>query len=190
MPISAVTICNIALSKLGASRITSLLDKSEEAILCNLYYEITRDEVLRSHPWACAIERQSLAQLSSGPITDDYDYQYQLPTDPYCLRPLNIPNDPSAEYKIEGRKLLTNLDSVILRYIKRVVDPNELDPLLVKTIAYRLAADISYDITNSRTIHDDMVILYKQQLEVAKTVSSLEGENLEEENTDWIDAGR
>jgi len=195
--VSDVLICNMALSKLGAERVSNIENpQTDVEVLCSIYYDITVDEVLRSHEWNCAIYRQRLAPVSSGDAnylltdSDDFDYQYQLPTNPQCLRPLNLPNAPTAKYVIEGDYLLTNESEVVLRYIKHVSDPTKLDVLLVKAIAYRLAADLAVEITNSVSKRNDMMILYEDQLLRAKGVNDLEGENMQVENTDWKDAGR
>ena len=91
----------MALTPIGAQRIHDIDDDdTEEAILCNLYYDIIVDEVLRSHTWNCAKWYQSLASVSSGDDDymlddyDNYDYQYTLPTSPKCLRVVRIPEHP------------------------------------------------------------------------------------------------
>ena len=97
MSVSKTEICNLALGKLGAGRISNIEeDTTEKAVLCRLYYESVVEEVLRSHEWNCAIWYQSLTALAE---TDDdylledyegYSYQFQLPTAPRCLRVLGI----------------------------------------------------------------------------------------------------
>ena len=82
-----VSICSNALRRLGDDPITSLTDDTERARLCNAFYADARDACLRSHPWNFAITRASLAQLSATPVYG-FDYQFALPTDPFCLRVL------------------------------------------------------------------------------------------------------
>jgi hypothetical protein len=197
MAVTEVLICNIALAKLGAERVQNIeTPTSKNEVLCSLYYEPTVDEVLRAHPWNCAIHRQKLSQVSSGDSnylltnSDDFGYQYQLPTDPPCIRALDLPNAPKAKYVIEGDYLLTSENEVVLRYIKRVTDPTKVDSLLVKAIAYRLAAELAIDIENSTTDHNEMMKLYEAQLFRAEGINDLEGENMQAENTSWKDAGR
>ena len=84
-----VSICSNALRKLGDDPITSLTEDTERARLCNAFYESSRDSLLRSHPWNFAITRATLAKLSSTPAYG-FAYQYALPTDPYCLRVLEM----------------------------------------------------------------------------------------------------
>lgn len=186
--VTEVLICNIALSKIRAERINSFADESEEAIACNLYYEPVRDEVLRSHPWPCAKDQRTLAPLSSEPEDPSFRYQYQLPTNPYCLRVLSMLSAPTAKYKIIGRKLLTSESVVTIEYIKRVINPADFDALLVKAIAYRLAADLAIDITNSKDMEILMLRLYESQLRRASGIASLEGEPIEPEDTSWVDS--
>src|SRR4030065_1230484 len=58
---SETGICNRALQIVGATRIGSLADTSKSARECTVAYEISRDALLRSHPWGFAIARAQLA---------------------------------------------------------------------------------------------------------------------------------
>lgn len=50
-----VDICNDALGKIGSrSNIASLVENTNEAIKCNLYYAVTRDEILQMAQWGFA----------------------------------------------------------------------------------------------------------------------------------------
>ena len=86
MSVSIVQICNAAIGKIGANVISAVLpaEDSEESRLCNAFFWPTVDEVLRSHPWNCAIHRKSIAADSTTPAFD-YDYRFQLPSNPWCL---------------------------------------------------------------------------------------------------------
>jgi len=154
MAISETKICNLALLKLGATRIASLTDGTKNAILCNEFYEPTVDEVLRMHPWNCAIARASLSALDDAPDFG-YAYQYTLPTSPYCLRVLQMENLDS-EFKIEGRALLTNEGTCNIKYIKRITNPTKFDSILVKAIAARMATELAYPIAQSKTLKEQI----------------------------------
>ena len=127
---SVVDICNGALNQLGASTILTLTEDSKNARLCNARYTQIRDSVFRSHPWNCLQKRLQLAADSDAPAWG-FTKQYTLPAD--CLRVLTI-LDYDADYKIEGRKILTDNSTMKILYISRDEDPNEYDELLRETL--------------------------------------------------------
>jgi len=173
MAISDTAICNIALMHVGGGRILSLGDdESEEGIACNILYQSTVDEVLASAPWSCAIARRALAQLSGDIIGEDFAYSYQLPSNPYCLTPLEMIGAENEEWKVEGRILYANQSTVNLRFIQRLNDPSKFDPLLVKAIAYRLAADLAVDLSHSTGNRNDMLMFYEAQRKRAIVIDS------------------
>lgn len=189
MATSKTEIANLALTRLGQPRILDISGESENAILCNLLYPKARDEVLRSHNWCCAIERQPLAQ-SDYSIGSEYSYQYQLPTDPYCLRVLGMPENLTADYEIEGRQLLTNETSVIIKYIKRIENTSLFDSLLADAIVLKLALKLSYKIVPDLKVRVELGVEYRGVISEARLMNQIEKEASEQENTDWIDAGR
>ena len=170
---SAVDIANSALNNIGASTINSLTEDSVAARIVNQRYVFVRDAVFRSHPWNCLVRRASLAQNSTAP-TWGYTYAYNLPTDPYCLRVLRL-EKLDLDYKVEGRTIVSDEQTMKIKFIARVTDPNEYDTLLVESIAARLAADICYGITNSNALVANMVALYESKLKEARFVDATEG---------------
>ena len=170
---SAVDIANSALNNIGASTINSLTEDSVAARIVNQRYVFVRDAVFRSHPWNCLVRRASLAQNSTAP-TWGYTYAFNLPTDPYCLRVLRL-EKLDLDYKVEGRTIVSDEQTMKIKFIARVTDPNEYDTLLVESIAARLAADICYGITNSNALVANMVALYESKLKEARFVDATEG---------------
>lgn len=170
---SVVEICNSALNQLGASTILSLTENSKNGRLCNARYETVKDSVLRAHPWNSAIKRQTLAADTAAP---DWGFtkQYTLPAD--CLRVLAIQNYDS-NYKIEGRKVLTNDNSLKIVYVARITDPNEMDVLLRESISAALAADIAYAVTANATLQQRMNEKYQLKLSEARHADAGEGYN-------------
>ena len=171
---SVVDICNGALNQLGATTILTLTEDSKNARLCNARYTQIRDSVFRSHPWNCLQKRLQLAADSDAPAWG-FTKQYTLPAD--CLRVLTI-LDYDADYKIEGRKILTDNSTMKILYISRIEDPNEYDELLRETISAALAADIAYAVTSSNPTATNMYNLFQSKLKEARFVDSTEGQNL------------
>ena len=174
---SVVDICNGALNQLGASTILTLTEDSKNARLCNARFTQVRDAVFRSHPWNCLQKRVQLAADSDAPAWG-FTKQYTLPAD--CLRVLTI-LDYDADYKIEGRKILTDNSTMKILYISRIEDPNEYDELLRETLSAALAADIAYAVTSSNPTASNMYNLFQDKLKDARFVDSTEGQNMNPE---------
>ena len=184
---SVVDICNGALNQLGATTILSLTEDSKNARLCNSRYTQVRDALFRTHPWNCLQKRIELALDASAP-TWGFKYSYTLPAD--CLRLLRI-LDYDTNYKVEGRKVLSNSETMKILYVSRVTDPNEYDELLRETISASLGADIAFGVTSNNQTAKNMYELFKDKLRDARFVDSTEGQNVEQDlgMTDVIDAG-
>ena len=184
---STVDICNGALNQLGATTILSLTEDSKNARLCNSRFTQVRDAVFRSHPWNCLQKRVELAADTTAPAWG-FSYAYTLPAD--CLRLLRI-LDYDSNYKVEGRKILSNTSSMKILYIGRITDPNEYDELLRETLSASLAADIAFAVTSNNTTATNMYNLFQDKLKDARFVDSTEGQNVEQDlgMTDVIDAG-
>jgi hypothetical protein len=170
---SVVSICNLALQKLGAKRITSFGDATKNAHLCEGFYEQAVDEVLRMHPWNCAVHRKELASEEEVPAFG-WAYQYPLPSSPYCLRVLAM-QYIDYDFAIEGRMLLTNEGTCKITYIKRIVDPNDFDALIVEAIAARMTIKLAYPVTQSLSLEDKMCKNFKLILSEARSVDAQEG---------------
>jgi hypothetical protein len=184
---SIVGICNGALNQLGATTILSLTEDSKNARLCNSRYTQVRDGVFRSHPWNCLQKRIELAQDTTAPAWG-FKYAYTLPAD--CLRLLRI-LDYDSNYKVEGRKILSNTETMKILYVSRVTDPNEYDESLRETLSSALSADIAFAVTSNNTTATNMYNLFQDKLKDARFIDSTEGQNVEQDlgMADVIDAG-
>jgi hypothetical protein len=170
---SEVDIINSAMNMIGASNIIERGEDSKAARVSNQRYDSIRDAVLRAHPWNCAVTRVNLAPDTDAPAFD-WDYAFTLPTDPYCLRVLRL-DYLDIEFRVEGRKIVTNEQSINLIYIARVTDPNTYDTLLQEAIAARLAADVSFTLSQSTSLTQNMYSLYESKLKEARFVDATEG---------------
>ena len=184
---SIVGICNGALNQLGATTILSLTEDSKNARLCNSRYTQVRDALFRTHPWNCLQKRIQIAADSTAPAWG-FKFAYTLPAD--CLRLLKI-LDYDSNYKVEGRKVLSNTETMKILYVSRVTDPNEYDELLRETLSASLGADIAFGVTSNNQTSQNMYQLFQDKLKDARFVDSTEGQNVEQDlgMTDVIDAG-
>ena len=174
---SVVNICNSALNLLGASTIAALTDDTKNARLCNQRYEPVRNRVFRSHAWNCLHKRVQLAQNSTAPIVE-YDHAYALPSD--CLRVLKIHNGTTdsiadaLDYKLEGRNIITDENTIYVIYIALDTDPNNYDTYLRESISHQLAADLCYAITNNATLANQYMTRADERLREARFIDATE----------------
>lgn len=194
---SETDICNLALTRIGHSTITSLTQGNKAADRCALHYPMCRDALLRSHPWNFAIRRSTLAQSSTTP-NHEFDYYHVLPTD--CLKVIrtnweadgtsstavygfpgiNGYSGEVAPYRVEyvpnvGKCIATNEDTVKIEYVAKVTDAARFDPLFVDLLAQRLAAELAPDFTDTQSMAKAMWDIYQAKLASAHTTDAQEG---------------
>jgi hypothetical protein len=185
---SKVSICNNALISIGAKTIISLEDGTDEAIKCSVLYQVIADEVMMRGPWTRACSRASLAQLADAPAFG-YLYQYQLPTVPVCLRILGIDESLRGEidYRIEGNALLTDEETVKVRYIGRIENTEDYGPHLTSALIIRLAAALAYDLTGQRSIAEAKLQEYEAKVEYFLSMDNIQGSNERIQSNDFLD---
>ena len=186
---SDVSICNSALYLLGSSPIASLdpaADSSDKASLCRQFYDETRDAVLTAYPWNFAVRRAQLSLLDTTP-SFEFSYAHRLPNDPYCLRVLNV-HDPEIEWQIEGRDLLSDSQTIKIRYIAQITDVSQYSYLYRQAFSALLASKLCYGITGSTSKTAEMYKLYQAFLVEAEDIDTQEGTPPLEENDDllWV----
>jgi len=181
---SVVDICNRALDKLGQNPITSLDDGNTAANLCTRVWPITRDQVLREHPWNFAVKRIVTAPSLTSPPWG-FNYQHPIPSD--CLRIIELQDVKADEYQIENKNILTDYDTLHLRYIYRVEDPNKFDSLFADLIATRMAFEMCEGLTQSTTKKDWLWEEYKDALTRSKRTDGQENPLIEQAEDSWIE---
>ena len=188
---SIVDIANNALNILGASTISSLTEDTKNARICNQRFENVRNRVFRSHPWNCLIKRVQLAQNSTAPVIE-YTYAYALPSD--FLRVLKIHNGTTDSvasdmpYKVEGKNIITDEATVYLVYVSKDTDPNNYDSYLYEVLAYQLAADMAYGITNNATLAKNLLADADEKLRESRFVDAVENSTDTVEANEFTDA--
>lgn len=185
MATNDVSMCNSALSKIGAERITSLSDTTPGAILCNEQFDKIRKEVLRAHPWNCVITRVELAAIAGyeDPM-EEWGYQFALPAN--CLRVLRTKDD--VEHKIENGYLLADDSSCVILYIKNETDYSKYDSMLLECISTRLSVDLAYPLTQSHNVAEALMKRYQSLLAEARSVDGQEGTADDTVVTDWTES--
>lgn len=166
---SAVKICNMALSHVGASaRVSSISppDGSVEAGHCETFYDVARTEMLEPGNFAFSLDRAFLAEVTN--LSDNWAYAYTKPSD--CLRPLRIvtagagitvfnqdevelqvDDSDSAAFSVEGDTLFSNEPDAILVYVRDVTDTTKFTPSFVSAFSYLLSSYLAGPILKGTT---------------------------------------
>lgn len=155
---SAVQICNMALSHIGAdTRVSSINppDGSVEAGHCATFYDVARTELLEPGTWAFSLKRTALAQTTN--TSSAWAYAYSKPSD--CQRAVRIlrPNvgvtvftqdtvtahvddRDSAAFDVEGDVIFTNEPDAVLVYVRDVVDTTKFPATFTSALSFMLAS--------------------------------------------------
>jgi hypothetical protein len=171
MSVSEVSIANSALVKVGADRISSLTQETKSARLLNAIFAQQRDAVMSAHPWNFAIKRATLAANATVPDSE-WTYQFDKPSD--CLRVLEA-YTTDIDFVVEGDQILSDESELPVRYIYRNVDPASWSPTFAEALACKLAAEVSYALTQSSALADQMVKAYRAVLAEARSMDGAEG---------------
>lgn len=185
---SEVAICNGALNLLGAESIVAVSDSR----FCDAYFDQARDECLAAYPWNFAVRRTDLgaplAAGSEGYPVYEWTYGFSLPRgdNDFCLRVMDTKN--GEPYRVEGKWLYANHNSVYITYIQRIESINEWSPHAKMTLSAKLASLIAYPITKSSTMFTNMHGLYMNLLADARQVDTQEGTPDEIRSDEILDA--
>lgn len=185
MAASDAEICNLALQEVGAQRILSLNDTTVEGTLCKDFFVLTREEVLRAHPWKFAAKRASLAAVITPPAWG-FAKAYQLPTD--CLRVTKMEDDETYPWTVEGTLLLTDNPVAKIKYTRKVTAAAEMDSSFVAAFYLRLASKIAYPLTQSVTLKQQMESAYSAAMREARTFNAQEGAGDRVYSDSWLNA--
>lgn len=172
--ISEVSICKEALALIGQeSNMISLDDESIQARLCNQFYEVERNRLLRLHPWSFALKQQEFPLSAEAPVYE-YSNAFRLPAD--CLRFVR-PWVLETSFLKVGPYIYTNESSFFGLYVQLVENPQDFDPLFTEVLAVLIAQKICLPLNSSRSMLETLSLMYKQLMARAKSVNAFETAN-------------
>lgn len=192
---SEVAICNQALVKVGASRITSLAEESKQARTLSAIYSIKRDAELAANPWTFAIKRAQIPASSTAPVFG-WAYAYPLPSDYLALVEVGedftfYDSDSGALFAIEtdsngSLSILTDQTSPLnVRYVYRVTNTGLFNSLFVEALACRLAAEVCEELTQSASKKEALWLEHRRALREARRLNAIEQPPRKNPPTSW-----
>ncbi len=84
----------------------------------------------------------TLTEIDYTPDIGEWNFMWTLPSNFLSFRSIyenRFPDENYRSYALEGQNLLTNLSGVGIRYVKKVTDPTEFDPLFTEVFVWILA---------------------------------------------------
>ncbi|MEY2875307.1 MAG: hypothetical protein RLZZ373_2678 [Pseudomonadota bacterium] len=195
---STVQICNLALTKVGAARITSLSDGSKQAGLLAAIFDMMRDAELAAHPWSFGVTRVEIPASSTAPAFG-WGYAYPLPSD--FIKAVQVGDDWSfydsgpdgALFEFESiddtPAILTDQASPLqLRYVRRVTNPGLFPALFAEALACRLAANSVESLTQNLGKREQAWVEYKDAVRQARRANAIERPPQRVPDSSWVRA--
>lgn len=189
---SKSNICSMALSLIGCRPVTSLdRPTTEEDRQCLLWWDHSVKEVLEKHDWKFARRYAPNLAVSTSP-SGEYDHAYQLPNDCLVLRYLwddeAKQRVTEEEYELQGRSILTNLDTVNIVYTKNDENTGGYPGHFVKALIFLLASYLAYKLGEKGGRSDEMREKYRLALHEAVEIDQAQGNYPEDEKDSWMEA--
>lgn len=194
---SQVEICNQALTKLGAARITSITDDTKQARALNAIYTVKLEAELAAHPWTFAIKRVELPASATAPAYG-WARAFPMPADYLALVEVGenyvfYETDTGPLFQVEGSdsgmQLLTDEASPLqVRYIRRITNPGLYPALFVEALACRLAAEVCEELTQSLSKREAAWNERRQAIREARRVNSIEQPPRKPPASSWVRA--
>jgi hypothetical protein len=215
---SQVQIVNLALLKFGDTTIGDINEPSTSAKTAKVFWDACVRRLIRSFPWNFATKQGVLGAPLDTPPLFEYAYAYQLPED--CMRmlavfPPNMSNtssfgtgsywnDVPRHWEIQGRTLLTNLESGFIKYISYSRDgcgspdsgmwPEEFDNALALMMAAEMASKLG---TNGKALRLQLIQEFNAAIAEAKNTDAIEGNRhltegckpLDQQHGSWVETG-
>jgi hypothetical protein len=159
--VDEVGISNMGLDFLKAKPATNIRDpKTPEETICARWYDTSRRQVLRAHPWNFAKARAILSRNATAPIFG-YPDKYALPNDFLRLRFIDEETETlvGKDYQIEGGFILIDeggASSINIGYIKDETVVNKWDELCKRYVAAQMAYNMAYSFTGKESTRTAM----------------------------------
>lgn len=169
-----VSICNLALNRLGIENISSLTEESEQARKCKASYDIALETILREFDWNFTTKMTQLALIDDTEnLTPGWKYKYTYPVDCVKIRRVFSPDNINElqrknHYRIinfkSARTIATNIAQGWVEYTARVSDTGLYDSQFADALAWRLAAELATALTGKEQLYDRAMNNYQRAM--------------------------
>lgn len=176
---SEVDICNIAMHKLGANRVTSLdTPDNFEAELCAVNYPLVRDSVLEEHAWSFALKRIVLNPTGNPPAWGS-DTEFQVPEGVLTIIRLydnpNVASPVAPEtWRREGDYVYASSAKVYALCVMRITDTTRYPALFRALVSVRLALELCMVVTENKELIGQLMQEYSYKVREAAAADGIQ----------------
>jgi len=190
---SKVGVWNQALQRLGTRRVETDTESTAEAEALEAVWDETRLYVLEQYPWSFARTVDQLARLVATPGTV-WKYWYKLPADTVGILRVSDDTDnyewqtgDSIPYERQyDDRIAADAEAVYLYYLRDVEDMNLWVSSARSALAWRLAYEVAYRLTESTAKADRAEKKYFEELGQAKSQDSQRSRGRRINQTSWV----
>ena len=168
---SDINICNTGLLLIGADEITSFIDETREAKICNQLYSTARDTLLQKNIWRFALKTVQLSKITTpSENIDEFGFknEFLVPSD--SLR-IIATDDPSDDYIIVADKILSNREDIRVMY-QYVPNESKFPSYFRSALELELTAKFSLALAEDTGKYDRFRIAADLELIKAKNIDS------------------
>jgi hypothetical protein len=162
-----IQICNLALARLGDSRITALTDATAQAQYCSLFYAQTLEELQTEFDWQFCRKLASLTADATAPAFG-YARRFAVPSDFLRLIRLNgIDEDENfSKWEIVDGFIHTDLAAPAqIEYIAHVTDAAKFPAVFVEIFSAKLAVNLALPLTASKDLFAQMAEIFSSNIQ-------------------------
>ena len=141
---TALQICNLGLSYLKVPTVDSITvltaPQKEVKEICAQWYDLSRQEALRAHPWNFARGTAKLAKSATAPLFG-YNSKFPLPTDFLRLRFLGTDNYGlvGIDFDFEALDFILSKQEIVAHASTNITAITKANPGVVTSAAHGLA---------------------------------------------------
>lgn len=153
----------MALSRLRAGTIASMIENSPAAKYASIWYDESRLQLLESYDWGFARRTEVLATHADAAPTARWAFRYVIPSgcvaSRYIQNPLGTTADP-VPYQIElsddGSEptIVTNMEDAVLIYTANLSTTALFSPTFTNSLSWLIAFNMAWPLTGKGELQD------------------------------------
>ena len=184
-----VAISNLALGRIGEpARLTDPYDDTKPGRAIRAVWDITRDTLLRQHPWNFAISRYALP--AAADVKPAFGFGYVFPLPPGFIRLVEVGDRwvfDRNDYQLEAAGLVgQSAAAMMVRCVTRIEEVERWDPAFVDVFAWMLAEEVADGLTGDRSRKLDARAAAAEAISAAKRIDAIENPPEVPVEDDWI----